>query len=153
MGGPDAAIAGKLVMMVSGSVSLIQNTLSKGGQSDFIAFRRGADKIFVLEIPWIRTETADDARCCRGLSMNLQITMVAVSIRREGQVWIGAGICSASAVGMRMITKGAKLVVYNRTISKTKKLSKAGAIIKESAADVAIGCVSCHNMCNKCRCT
>ena len=52
---------------------------------------------------------------------------------------IGAGMLG-SAVGMRMITKGAKLVVYNRTISKTKKLSKAGAIIKESAADVAIGC-------------
>ena len=52
---------------------------------------------------------------------------------------IGAGMLG-SAVGMRMITKGAKLVVYNRTISKTKKLSEAGAIIKESAADVAIGC-------------
>ena len=52
---------------------------------------------------------------------------------------IGTGMLG-SAVGMRMIAKGAKLAVYNRTFSKTKKLSEAGATVVDSPADVVVGC-------------
>lgn len=52
---------------------------------------------------------------------------------------IGTGMLG-SAVGMRMIAKGAKLAVYNRTFSKTKKLSEAGATVVDSPADVVAGC-------------
>ncbi|MDI1495245.1 MAG: 3-hydroxyisobutyrate dehydrogenase [Cenarchaeum symbiont of Oopsacas minuta] len=52
---------------------------------------------------------------------------------------IGTGMLG-SAVGMRLIAKGAKLTVYNRTTSKTRNLSDAGAIIADNPASAASGC-------------
>ncbi len=52
---------------------------------------------------------------------------------------IGTGMLG-SAVGIRMIAKGVKLAVYNRTASKTKKLSDAGSTVADSPAGAAAGC-------------